>query len=89
MCRIHTALTDDTVGNKASEEGHSVRPWTNTLALVILAVGMVIQGAAKSGRSPLITSYVDNNVKKTKTGKFVGELFIYLFIHFYCIFIGP
>lgn len=75
MCWIQTGTKEDTIGDKDAVKNnpeYHIRHWTNTLALVILAIGMVIQGAAKSGRSPLITSYIDNNVKKTKTGKFVG-----------------
>ncbi|GAB1602741.1 solute carrier organic anion transporter family member 2A1-like [Argonauta hians] len=45
---------------------------TNVLALVLISVGMMIQGMGKSVRAPLVTQYVDNNVKRTKTGKFMG-----------------
>ncbi|PVD27047.1 hypothetical protein C0Q70_12197 [Pomacea canaliculata] len=41
-------------------------------ALVIIVLGMVLQGVAKAPRHPLITTFVDNNIDKTKTGFYMG-----------------
>lgn len=74
MCHTQPIMTvgNNEEGGADAGGGSRYSHWKNTLALVILANGMVLQGAAKSGRSPLITSYVDNNVKKTQTGKYIG-----------------
>ncbi|XP_014789492.1 solute carrier organic anion transporter family member 2A1 isoform X1 [Octopus bimaculoides] len=45
---------------------------SNVWALTLIAIGMVLQGVAKSVRRPMTTSYIDNNVKKTQTGKYIG-----------------
>ncbi|XP_036354665.1 solute carrier organic anion transporter family member 2A1-like [Octopus sinensis] len=45
---------------------------TNLWALSLIAIGMMLQGMGKSVRTPLIAVYVDNNVKRTKTGKYMG-----------------
>ncbi|GFR63431.1 solute carrier organic anion transporter family member [Elysia marginata] len=41
-------------------------------ALLILAVGMFIQGIAKSPRHSFLGTYVDDNVPKTMTTKYIG-----------------
>ncbi|XP_014770122.1 solute carrier organic anion transporter family member 1C1 [Octopus bimaculoides] len=57
---------------KKDEEPSKEASPTNFWALSLIAIGMIIQGMGKSVRSPLIAVYVDNNVKRTKTGKFMG-----------------
>ncbi|GFR70784.1 solute carrier organic anion transporter family member [Elysia marginata] len=42
------------------------------LALSILAFGMFIQGIAKSPRHPFLGTFVDDNVPKTMTTKYIG-----------------
>ncbi|KAK3088753.1 hypothetical protein FSP39_023325 [Pinctada imbricata] len=42
-----------------------------TMALSIIAIGMLLQGVAKAPRSPFLTVYVDDNVEKKKTGYFI------------------
>ncbi|RUS78913.1 hypothetical protein EGW08_013326, partial [Elysia chlorotica] len=41
-------------------------------ALSILAVGLFVQGIAKSPRHPFLGTYIDDNVPKTKTTKYLG-----------------
>ncbi|XP_025102752.1 solute carrier organic anion transporter family member 2B1-like [Pomacea canaliculata] len=41
-------------------------------ALAIIVLGMLLQGVAKSPRSPFTTVYVDGNVEKEKTGFYMG-----------------
>ena len=45
-----------------------------TVAMAIIAIGMILQGIAKSPRQAFITIYIDNNVDKTKTAVYVGKL---------------
>ncbi|XP_069105984.1 solute carrier organic anion transporter family member 3A1-like [Argopecten irradians] len=42
------------------------------VALTIIAIGMILQGFAKSPRQPFLTCYIDDNVKKTDTGMYLG-----------------
>ncbi|CAG2235731.1 unnamed protein product [Mytilus edulis] len=41
------------------------------VAMAIIAVGMILQGIGKSPRQAFITTYIDNNVKKTQTAVYV------------------
>nr|KAG5702563.1 hypothetical protein BaRGS_003723 [Batillaria attramentaria] len=41
------------------------------VAMVIIFIGMVIQGVAKAPRAPFSTAFIDDNVEKTKTGFYV------------------
>lgn len=41
-------------------------------AFAVILFGMILQGLAKASRSPLQASYIDDNVKKTKTGAYMG-----------------
>ena len=42
-------------------------------ALVVIVLGMVLQGVAKTPRYSFTTTYVDANVEKTNTGFFMGN----------------
>ncbi|XP_052086586.1 solute carrier organic anion transporter family member 3A1-like [Mytilus californianus] len=39
--------------------------------MAIIAIGMILQGIGKSPRQAFITTYIDNNVKKTQTAVYV------------------
>ena len=43
------------------------------LAIAFIAVGMILQGFAKSSRVPFIGTYIDDNVPKTKTTLYFGK----------------
>ncbi|KAK3087448.1 hypothetical protein FSP39_006020 [Pinctada imbricata] len=45
-----------------------------TSALVIVAIGMVLQGVGKAPRQPYIVTYIDDNVDKQKTSWFLGVI---------------
>lgn len=55
----------------------SLRPGVSTdytfWAVTFIAVGMVLQGVAKSPRFPYIATFVDDNVQKTKTAMYIGK----------------
>ncbi|CAC5401486.1 SLCO3A [Mytilus coruscus] len=42
-----------------------------SVAMAIIAIGMILQGIGKSPRQAFITTYIDNNVKKTQTAIYV------------------
>lgn len=44
------------------------------VAMAIIAIGMIIQGFGKSPRQPFVTTYIDDNVKKTKTALYMGVI---------------
>lgn len=44
------------------------------VAMAIIAIGMIIQGFGKSPRQPFVTTYIDDNVKKTKTAFYMGMI---------------
>ncbi|VDI50018.1 solute carrier organic anion transporter family, member 3A [Mytilus galloprovincialis] len=41
-------------------------------AMVIIAIGMILQGIGKSPRTPYVSYYVDENVEKRKTSMYLG-----------------
>ena len=43
------------------------------LAIAFIAVGMIFQGLGKSPRQPLMGTYIDDNVPKTKTSLYYGK----------------
>ncbi|CAG5124478.1 unnamed protein product, partial [Candidula unifasciata] len=65
----NTSCGDNT--NRAKAPFEISETW-RTLAIAILAVGMILQGVAKSPRHPFIGTYVDDNVPKTKTPLYLG-----------------
>ncbi|BFZ11247.1 hypothetical protein BsWGS_14286 [Bradybaena similaris] len=65
----NTSCADNT--NKAKAAFEVSATWRN-LAICILAIGMILQGVAKSPRLPFIGTYVDDNVPKTKTSLYLG-----------------
>ena len=54
------------------DPGNQARANTGA-ALVIIVVGMVLQGIAKAPRSSFVTTYIDANVDKVKTGFYMGQ----------------
>ncbi|XP_025102615.1 solute carrier organic anion transporter family member 2A1-like isoform X2 [Pomacea canaliculata] len=60
----NTGVDTSSISNRARANAMS--------ALVIIVLGMVLQGVAKAPRHPLITTFVDNNIDKTKTGFYMG-----------------
>lgn len=44
----------------------------STIALTLLAVGMIIQGVGKAPRFPFLTTYIDDNVNKKNTAMYMG-----------------
>jgi hypothetical protein len=63
--KLSTSSEQSTVGVASS---------FTTVAMAIIAIGMILQGIAKSPRQAFITIYIDNNVDKTKTAVYVGKL---------------
>lgn len=58
---------------ECSEKGVQNQASRTRSAFVIFMVGMLLQGVAKSPRTSLITSYIDNNLAdKNKTGMYIG-----------------
>ncbi|XP_069123732.1 solute carrier organic anion transporter family member 2B1-like [Argopecten irradians] len=49
-----------------------VSPEFKTLAIAIIAIGMIVQGVGKAPRAPFVTVYIDDNCEKRKTGFYVG-----------------
>ena len=58
-------------------------PYKNT-ALVLIGIGMVLQGIGKAPRSAAFTVYVDDNVDRRKTGCLAGKSFVFfgIFVFF-------
>lgn len=44
------------------------------ISIALLALGMLIQGVSKAPRAPGLTTYVDDNVPKTKTAMYMGKM---------------
>ncbi|XP_071142524.1 solute carrier organic anion transporter family member 1C1-like [Mytilus edulis] len=44
------------------------------VAMTLIAIGMIVQGIGKSPRNAFITTYIDNNVKKTQTAIYIGSV---------------
>lgn len=44
-----------------------------TIAIVIIAIGMLFQGFGKAPRQPYIITYIDDNVPKRKTACYMGK----------------
>ncbi|BFZ11250.1 hypothetical protein BsWGS_14289 [Bradybaena similaris] len=65
----NTSCADNTNKPKAAFE---VSATWRILAICILAIGMILQGVAKSPRHPFLGTYVDDNVPKTKTSLYLG-----------------
>ncbi|KAL8573442.1 hypothetical protein ACOMHN_032457 [Nucella lapillus] len=61
-----SALTSQSPALESKARAHS------GTALVILVVGMILQGVAKAPRGSFIVCYVDSNVVKVKTGFYMG-----------------
>ncbi|XP_060066145.1 solute carrier organic anion transporter family member 2B1-like [Ylistrum balloti] len=58
--------------NKRKEIFKTVSPEFKTLSIVIIAIGMMVQGIGKAPRAPFVTVYIDDNVEKRKTGFYAG-----------------
>ncbi|XP_076437485.1 solute carrier organic anion transporter family member 2A1-like [Babylonia areolata] len=66
------ALKEDSSGGSQPEDGRSAARGHAGTALALIAVGMVLQGVAKTPRMPFSTFYVDNNLPQVKTGFYMG-----------------
>lgn len=64
-CRSGRDSTTDARKSQVSEH-------VATSSLVIIIIGMVLQGFGKAPRSTFTITYVDNNTKKSNTGFFMG-----------------
>ncbi|OWF52798.1 Solute carrier organic anion transporter family member 2A1 [Mizuhopecten yessoensis] len=66
-------LTNACADEISTESGKIGAPnrFTKT-AFAIIAVGLILQGISKSPRSPLMSTYIDDNGTKTKTALYVG-----------------
>ncbi|KAL8573006.1 hypothetical protein ACOMHN_010436 [Nucella lapillus] len=58
---------------QSPDPGSSARAHSAS-ALVVIVVGMVLQGVAKTPRASFTTYFVDTNVDKTKTGFYMGTI---------------
>ncbi|XP_033727073.1 solute carrier organic anion transporter family member 5A1-like [Pecten maximus] len=59
-------------GDQKKEIFKMVSPEFKTLAISIIAIGMMVQGVGKAPRAPFVTVYIDDNVEKRKTGFYAG-----------------
>ncbi|XP_046583949.1 solute carrier organic anion transporter family member 2A1-like [Haliotis rubra] len=57
-----------TVSGNNANTPESIR----SMAIALIAIGMILQGFGKSPRYPFIATYVDDNVDKTKTTLYLG-----------------
>ncbi|PVD27050.1 hypothetical protein C0Q70_12200 [Pomacea canaliculata] len=67
-------IAEDATKSSAMLGGENKARAHATTALVIIVLGMVLQGVAKSPRYSFLTTYVDANVDRTKTGFYVGVM---------------
>lgn len=44
-----------------------------SVAMAVISTGMFLQGMAKAPRVPLLETYIDDNVPKTKSGFYIGQ----------------
>ncbi|KAH9488243.1 hypothetical protein Btru_063899 [Bulinus truncatus] len=71
------ALCDNSTPSSCDPELHNaasswVSTHVSTVSLVIIVIGMMLQGFGKAPRVSLVVTYVDNNTKRTNTGLFMG-----------------
>ncbi|XP_059171963.1 solute carrier organic anion transporter family member 2B1-like [Physella acuta] len=59
-------------GSAEDKESHMTSENTAIISLVIIFLGMMIQGFGKAPRTAFTVTYIDNNTKKTNTGIFIG-----------------
>ncbi|BFZ11249.1 hypothetical protein BsWGS_14288 [Bradybaena similaris] len=80
QARLVQACSNDTSHNGGSCTQNPSQPgavvqlsaaW-RTASVVIIAAGMMLQGVAKSPRHAFIGTYIDDNVRKTKTTLYLG-----------------
>ncbi|KAK3767275.1 hypothetical protein RRG08_065659 [Elysia crispata] len=72
LCVNLTSAFNTTTEEKAVSETEGMSTSTKYLALSIIAVGMAVQGIAKSPRHSFLGTFVDDNVPKTQTTKYLG-----------------
>ncbi|KAK7106612.1 solute carrier organic anion transporter family member 2A1-like isoform X1 [Littorina saxatilis] len=66
-------VTNNGLSKMADKEDPDNRARANAgVALAVIVAGMVLQGIAKTPRYSFVTSYVDDNVDKVKTGFIMG-----------------
>lgn len=70
LCKSGNLLPNETA--YCEQNGNQYK--SNMGAFAVIAIGMIMQGLAKAPRSPLQASYIDDNVKKTKTGAYMGTI---------------
>ncbi|KAK3743397.1 hypothetical protein RRG08_001846 [Elysia crispata] len=71
LCRNVSAASNISSQGDVPDAGGMSDGW-KAFALSILAVGLCIQGIAKSPRHAFLGTYIDDNVPKTKTAKYLG-----------------
>ncbi|XP_059154811.1 solute carrier organic anion transporter family member 2A1-like [Physella acuta] len=71
MCDGHNR-TSSTCASAADKRSHLTSENTAIISLVIIFLGMMIQGFGKAPRTAFTVTYIDNNTKKTNTGIFMG-----------------
>jgi MFS family permease len=66
---------NDTVSEKCDVRMAKVGAPTEftTVAIIIIAIGMLFQGFGKAPRQPYIITYIDDNVPKRKTACYMGK----------------
>ncbi|CAG5127865.1 unnamed protein product [Candidula unifasciata] len=74
MCQNATTPTNEscTAGSNRFKGNFEVTEDWRIGAIFFLAIGMILQGFAKSPRQAFLTTYVDDNVPKTKTSMYLG-----------------
>jgi hypothetical protein len=78
---VKTYIIIAVTSKMANNEDPGNRARTNAgAALVVIVLGMALQGIAKTPRAAFTTTYVDANVEKTKTGFYMGETPTFLMI---------
>lgn len=75
MCHSFTtpANLSCTVASDRSKGIFEITEDWRIAAIFIIALGMILQGATKSPRQPLLSIYVDDNVPKTQTSVYLGK----------------
>ncbi|CAL1537422.1 unnamed protein product [Lymnaea stagnalis] len=63
--------TCDEISNRVGTPDFVSDSW-KFIAICILAVGMILQGVAKSPRQPFVGTYIDDNTPKSKTSMYLG-----------------
>lgn len=74
VCQSMTAVNHTSSDNcKRAKGSTEISDNWRTFGICIIAVGMILQGIAKSPRQSYIGIYVDDNVPKSKTAVYLGS----------------